>query len=252
MINKISQRDLETLSAYMDGELSLRARQQLEKRLGQESDLRGALEELRQSQAMMRSAPYLRAPRNFTLTPQMVGKPVRQPAYAGAFAALRMVSAFAAVLLLFTVLAEWFVQPRQTAMIPVVQEVAPAAEGTPFFESVPADEPVEKLAMPEAVEAPAAEEEGIPLEPSGGGALPTEGVADLAMAPTPAGPRLLTPTATQVPTKVPFNTPTSIPQAEEVRATESSQLPWRMLQLSLVVLAILSGALAFYLRRSAL
>ena len=72
-----SSRDLEQLSAYLDGQLSQSSRTRLETRIQSDPALASALEELRQTRAFLRRTPQRRAPRNFTLTPGMAG--IRPP-----------------------------------------------------------------------------------------------------------------------------------------------------------------------------
>jgi negative regulator of sigma E activity len=72
-----SFRDMEALSAYLDGQISPSERRRLEKRLQSDPTLAASLEELRQTRELLRSTPKRRAPRNFTLTPRMAG--VRPP-----------------------------------------------------------------------------------------------------------------------------------------------------------------------------
>src|ERR1035437_23724 len=72
-----SSRDLEQLSAYLDGQLSQSSRARLEIRIQSDSALASALEELRQTRTILRRTPQRRAPRNFTLTPGMAG--IRPP-----------------------------------------------------------------------------------------------------------------------------------------------------------------------------
>ena len=67
--------DLELLSAYLDGELSDHERISLEQRLSHESDLRTVLDDLRETIAMVRDLPTLKAPRNFTLDPAIYNRP---------------------------------------------------------------------------------------------------------------------------------------------------------------------------------
>lgn len=75
--NTPSERDLELLSAYLDGELTDREREALEKRLAQDGTLRATLQSLRDTVALVRDLPPLKAPRNFTLDPAVYGRPVR-------------------------------------------------------------------------------------------------------------------------------------------------------------------------------
>ena len=71
----LSERDLELLSAYLDGELSDRDRHMLEQRLAAEADLRRSLDELRATVRLVGRLPRLKAPRNFTLDPAQFQRP---------------------------------------------------------------------------------------------------------------------------------------------------------------------------------
>jgi hypothetical protein len=68
---------METLSAYLDGQISPSERTRLEKRIQSDVDLGTVLQELRQTRALLRRTPQRRAPRNFMLTPRMAG--IRPP-----------------------------------------------------------------------------------------------------------------------------------------------------------------------------
>jgi len=61
--------DLELLSAYLDGELSESERAALESRLDSEPALRDALDDLRRTVQILKAAPAIKPPRNFTLDP---------------------------------------------------------------------------------------------------------------------------------------------------------------------------------------
>ncbi len=74
---KTTFRDIERLSAYLDGQLPQAEKTRLESRLAADPALAAALEELRQARAILRRTPQRRAPRNFTLTPKMAG--IRPP-----------------------------------------------------------------------------------------------------------------------------------------------------------------------------
>jgi hypothetical protein len=94
-----SFRDVEQLSAWLDGELSQADAARLETRLETDPQLASVFEELRQSRAILRQLPQRRAPRDFTLTPKMVGQ---KPPLPRAYPFFRFSTALAAVLLLFT------------------------------------------------------------------------------------------------------------------------------------------------------
>lgn len=97
----LSNQDVELLSAYIDGELNENERATLENRLQDEADLREMLAELRVIVQAVRDLPPLRAPRDFTLTPEMVAQtnPARMLRFPTS-TFFSMTSAAAAVLLI--------------------------------------------------------------------------------------------------------------------------------------------------------
>ncbi len=102
MTNQMYSKDWEALSAYLDNQLGAKERARLEARLQTEPALRGALEDIRQTRAVLRQAPRVRAPRNFTLTPEMAGRratrrPRLYPAFQLAFAVASILFAFVVV-----------------------------------------------------------------------------------------------------------------------------------------------------------
>ena len=105
MKNRISPRDQEMLSAYLDGQLSSKDIARLQVRLKDDRQMQVALEELRMTREALRSLPRLRAPRNFTLTPEMVSRravTARRPAYP----AFGFASLVASLLLVFVFVAD--------------------------------------------------------------------------------------------------------------------------------------------------
>ena len=88
--------ELNTLSAFLDGELKKSERQHLQTRLAQEPELRERLENLRKTKVLLGSLPHLDAPRNFTLTPEMVKVREKKQPWSSV---LRLASAMAAVFL---------------------------------------------------------------------------------------------------------------------------------------------------------
>lgn len=75
-------RDVELLSAYLDGHLSPSDSARLEARLSSDHSLKVTLDELRETRGLLRRLPQRRAPRSFRLTPKMAGiKPPEPRAY---------------------------------------------------------------------------------------------------------------------------------------------------------------------------
>jgi len=77
MTKQISSRNWETLSAYLDGQLTPGQHARLEARLESEPDLKNALIELQRTRDVLRATPRMRAPRNFTLRPEIAKQPKR-------------------------------------------------------------------------------------------------------------------------------------------------------------------------------
>jgi hypothetical protein len=85
------------LSAYLDGELSDREKRQVEARLQQDPASRTALEGLRRTRQVLHHTPLKPVPHNFTLTPDMLRKPLlpsfsRMFSYSAALAGILLVA----------------------------------------------------------------------------------------------------------------------------------------------------------------
>ena len=106
----MNRRDLELLSSYLDGQLKPSDSARLEARLASDPDLRAVLDDLRAARGLLRQLPMRKAPRNFTLTPKMVGK---NPPLPRSYSAFRFVTALASLMLFFT-LGLNFVVPQMT------------------------------------------------------------------------------------------------------------------------------------------
>jgi hypothetical protein len=130
MTTRMTPNDWETLSAYLDNELNVRDRARLEQRLKAEPGLRQALTDLRETRAVLRAAPRLRAPRNFTLTPQMAGARAGVRPLPPAFPVLRLASVLATVFFVLISVGSLLVVRYGPA--PVVVEANPAMEGRPM------------------------------------------------------------------------------------------------------------------------
>ncbi len=161
-----SDRNLEAISAYLDGELTGNDRERIERLLQEDASLQNWYEELRRTRLLLRSTPTLRAPRNFVLTPEMVGQKAGSNR---AFPILRFASAFAALLLVLLFLGDLFVIPRPE-MAParsilvaesvelaeesevMEAEVSPSQAPGPPAEMLMQEAPVEGESAPQAAE----------------------------------------------------------------------------------------------------
>jgi hypothetical protein len=92
-------REIEQLSAYLDGQLEAKESARLESRLHLDPELASVLSDLRAARGILRKLPARKAPRNFTLTRQMVGL---KPPLPRAYPIFRFATAFTTLLLLMT------------------------------------------------------------------------------------------------------------------------------------------------------
>ena len=141
-MNTPSFRDIEQLSAFLDGQLSQAKKTRLEARLKSDPALTAALEELRQTRNLLRQTPRRRVPRNFILTPKMAG--IRPPV-PRAVPVLSWASAIAVLLFIVSLGSNWLGQFTLGAAGPMMA-AAPAADharpgyggGLPVATSAPA------------------------------------------------------------------------------------------------------------------
>jgi hypothetical protein len=169
--NEREQRD-ELLSAYLDGQLSAGERARLETQLGADPALRGELESLRHTVALVRDLPPVPIPRNFILSPAMAARPrpVRPLPPRRAWAAPLLTAATAVVSLLFVVvlagdllLSGMGEQAFAPAAEPMLEAEAPreALAPSPASEQVEVEVVVEAEAEEEAVAEEVAGEEEV-------------------------------------------------------------------------------------------
>lgn len=122
----ITFRDIEKLSAYLDGQLSGAEKTRLESRLTSDRELASALTSLAQTRSILRRTPKRRSPRNFTLTPRMAG--IRPPV-PRAVPALSWASAVATILFVCTLGVNLLGQLSFGAAAPRAVESAPQGMG---------------------------------------------------------------------------------------------------------------------------
>ncbi len=153
----MNEKDHETLSAYLDGQIEPVDLARLEARLHTDPKLRSTLEDLRSTRDLLRKLPTRRAPRNFTLSRSMVAlRPPLPRAYSG----FRFAAVMATILFLCMFTAN-ILAPR---MLSVASAPAPEygfggggggpetfAQEAPAATEAPAEEP-----LPGAVPLPTA------------------------------------------------------------------------------------------------
>lgn len=222
-MNTPSLRDVEQLSACLDGQLSLAERARLNSRLETDPNLSAALEDLRATRAILRRTPQRRAPRNFTLTSKMAGL---KPPLPRAVPFFRLASVVATILLFFTFAGNLFAPlaaaPKMAA--------APLDMIAGYAEKAPAPVAAEELALSPTPESMTAE--GL----LGGG-------ASKPLSPTPESMDLFAQEATPEPGARTLEQP-SLPT--ETPPAPAFKLSW--LQITLLALAVILGGSAFLIR----
>ncbi len=252
MAKKITVRDWEALSAYLDKELSPRDGSRLKMRIQNEPELRAALDELRRTRTVLRSQPRLRAPRNFTLSPQMAGIRAGRRPLPSAYPALRLAALLATFFFALVFIGDIMlnvVQPPQMIVQQDQQEQAlqrawPGIGGGGGGGNG-GQPPAEGLVMPEAEMALEAQASEKAMEEPAMDAAPPATPPDTPLAAIDA--TMTATTATQTAAPEGGAPPPAEPQAP-------GRLVWpvlRILQATLALLAIITGLAALYLRRSA-
>lgn len=279
---KVSDRELELLSAYLDNELSPKEQVQIEARLESNPRLRRILGELHQNRAAIRSLPRLRAPRNFTLSPEVAGvKPMRRT-----YPAFGIVSALSSLVLILVLVGDFLFQPAMVSQ-PIADQPAAEALAVETTSEVEILREAEIILTPQA-EAPEELPQAAPAESEAEAesvVMEVEGTAGTPAVETPKGidtfsskiPQITatqptqgdtaTPSPTQTaiqPTQTPtISTPAVTIDSEVIEPVESvmpsstitiepppvSSPPYiQILEISLAVIALGTGALAIFLR----
>ena len=95
----MNRRDIELLSAYLDGELKSSGSRRPASRLTTDPELASVLSDLRATRTLLRKLPSRKAPRNFTLTRRMVGQ---NPPLPRTYPIFRFATALATLLFFFS------------------------------------------------------------------------------------------------------------------------------------------------------
>lgn len=157
MSSRLTPRDFEILSTYLDGQLTGSERTRLESRLLVETELQTTLEEMRRTRSILRAAPTLRAPRNYTLKPDMVKVHRQVPRF---YPILRLASALASILFVLAFAGDLIsraapVQAPEEAPVALVQEDAALTTASVEGASESAQELMQSKAPPASADGPA-------------------------------------------------------------------------------------------------
>lgn len=217
----ISRQDWQLLSEYMDDELSAKEKARLERRLEREDNLQKTLQKLRRTRRILRATPQLSAPKNFTLTPEMIGRRKEQ---ASLFPVFRLATALVSFLLVAMlvldfsglILPQGAIQPAAPAMEQEALEMSREESGKAVGE--PEREQPQEDALAEGVEEELAEEE-----------------AEKNMEALSASQETETPTWTPTP---PSPSATTLPPMPDT-ATERGLGRWSLIRIVEVILASL-------------
>lgn len=172
MNKNVSPKDLRTISAYLDGQLSSIERNKIEARFTKEESLHQTFKELQQTRLLLKHASIKKVPHNFTLSSEMATqiKPVRKSRI---LPALSVSSGLATVFLVFALLFEFLPGVQNRAYS---QKTAPDREMV--MEAAPA---VESFDMQSESQAPMIIEWGNPALKNNGGYGGGGGTSDSAV-----------------------------------------------------------------------
>ncbi len=155
----MKQRDIELLSSYLDGQLSSAEAARLETRLRTDPEMRSVLQDLRGARSLLRQLPMRKAPRNFTLTPKMVGK---NPPLPRSYPVFRFSATLATIMLFFTYALN--VLGPQLAAQPAAFGMGGGGAPDTFASTLATEAPAIEAA-PAATESPALQEPSVAMAP---------------------------------------------------------------------------------------
>jgi hypothetical protein len=136
----ISNRDWAQLSALLDHELGKRESERLQKRIASDPQLKAAFKQLKATKELLQESPRMPVPRNFVLTPEMVGIKMKQPSYKR----FRLAAAVLSFLLVGVLVLDFSRFLAIGAMAPAPQYQEIALESAPEAPAEAVEEPAMK------------------------------------------------------------------------------------------------------------
>ena len=230
-------RDLELLSAYLDGQLKPSDSARLEARLKTDPELASVLTDLRSTRSLLRKLPARRAPRNFTLTRKMVGQ---NPPLPRAYPLFRFATALATLLFIFSFGVNTFGRQMASQALGFGRGGGGGGDNSATEESVQLYS-APAAAAPAATQAPAATEAPLlQMAPVATQLPPTE---DSTIAETPAAK-----SAGDTANAVNPNQPPAPNEAQNPVQSPAPLVP-SLWQIVLAIIAIASAAFMFAMRQ---
>lgn len=229
-------RDIENLSAYIDGQLNAADTARLEARLKTDPELESALRDLSAARNILKKLPARKAPRNFTLTRQMVGL---KPPLPSTYPLFRFATVFAAILFMCSF--------TTNALSPLVSFGAAAPAAAPAFG-------MGGGGGCDDCEAPAATEEALFASEAAATeeAMNTEPIV-VTVEVAPQGTETVRIAETPTAKDAPEEAPAQDPAADTATQAQAGQEPpasfnWT---LTFLIIALLSGAIMLIMRYAA-
>jgi len=209
----MNRRDLELLSAYLDGELKPSDSTRLETRLKTDPELASVLTDLRATRTLLRKLPSRKAPRNFTLTRKMAGQ---NPPLPRTYPIFRLATTVATLLFFFTFGLN-FVGSQLASQAPAFG-MGGGGEAESYAAEAPAEEPAASA----------------PMAPAPAESMPTATAGEPSVAPAPQlteippteEARIMeTPAAKEGETENAVGQDQALPQEDALQTTEAQSPP---------------------------
>ncbi len=150
-MNGLSLKEYEKFSAYLDGELPAAEARQLEEQIKAHPEWRLAIEELSATRDLLRRAPRYRAPRNFTISPEVARQYARK-GWLPSFISFRLSAAVAALAMVAALVLQILPGAGLASRVAMAPAAAPQAE----LQAMPTSSAVEKTMDTQAAGQPQA------------------------------------------------------------------------------------------------
>lgn len=242
MTKQTSFRDIKKLSAYLDNQLSRSELARMETRLSEQPALQEILAELRQARNLLQKTPRQRVPRNFTLTPKMVGM---RPPIPRSVPVFRIASVTAALLVFISFTFNYLAPIVSAPNLAAAPQYSQSGGGCGF------DDPAD---CGDAIL------EAVPYGIGGGSPETAAPEEQASMAAIAEGPDTITPESTpeddlriiEQPTEIANVISPDLPTIDTLPSEKSQAQPQPVLntfQLGLVLLALICGICAYLIRQ---